>query len=204
MNKQHAILGGALSLAAIVSIAVLADQVVVDDQVVQGSMCVGTECVDGEEFDFDTIRIKSGAPLINFQDTSNSASFPTNDWLMGIEDDVATGSASFFITDVTSGSDVLRLQAADQGGVALGAGSTVVPDAISIGAVGAERPIVNMAAGTDDNDAVNVAQFDAFQADAAGQAAAIDADVAAAQTRIDALNTRIDALISRVDALENP
>ena len=184
---------------------VLADEVVLDDQIVDGSLCVGADCMDGEEFDSDTIKIKSSDPQINFQDTSSSASFPTNDWLMGIADDMATGSAFFYITDVESGSNVLHIQAADTGGVALGAGSAVVLDAISVGAPGAERPIVNVASGINDTDAVNVEQFDDFQqqteADNAGAITAIESDIAAIQVRIDDLHLRIHDLLHRVDAL---
>ena len=186
---------------------VLADQVVVDDQIVVGSMCVGADCVDGEEFDFDTVRIKSSDPQINFQDTSSSASFPTNDWLMGIADDIGTGSAFFYVTDVESGSNVLHIQAADTGGVALGAGSEVVIDAVSVGAPGAERPIVNVAPGVDDTDAVTVEQFDHFQqqtaTDNAGAIAVIESDIAATQVRIDDLHLRIHDLVHRVDVLLN-
>ena len=191
-----------------------ADEIVLDDQIVNGSLCVGADCMDGE-FDpdpmtglspFDTIRIISTDPQIHFQDTSSSGSFPTNDWRMGIADDMVTGSASFFITDVESGLDVLLLQAADTGGVALGAGSLLVPGAISVGSPGAERPIVNVAAGTNDTDAVNIQQFDDFKTNTntTADAMAIQANVAAAQVRIDDLNLRIDDLLDRVDALQNP
>ena len=184
---------------------VLADMVVLDDQIVDGSLCVGGDCVDGEVFDFDTIKIKSSDPQIKFQDTSSSASFPTNDWLMGIADDMATGSAFFYITDVESGSNVLHIQAADTGGVALGAGSEVVFDAVSVGAPGAERPIVNVASGINDTDAVNVEQFDDFQqqteSDNAGAISAIESDIAATQVRIDDLQLRIHDLVHRVDIL---
>lgn len=193
-----------------------ADVVVTDDQIVLGSMCVGgVDCVDGEfledpmaptSFNFDTIRIKSTEPQIRFDDTSNSAAFPTNDWLMGIADDMATGSPFFFITDESSGLDVLLLQAADTGGVALGAGSAIVAGAVSVGAPGTERSIVNLAAGTDDTDAVNMQQFADFQANtnSSADAMAIEAEVAAAQVRIDDLNLRVDDLLMRVDDLQNP
>ena len=190
---------------------VLADQVVLDDQIVDGSLCVGITCADGE-FDpgagnFDTIKIKASDPQIYFFDTSNAASFPTNDWLMGIADDIATGAAFFYIADLNSGNNVLQIQAADAGGVALGAGSAIVSDAISVGSPGAERPIVNVAPGVADTDAVNVAQFGAFQqqteADNAGAISAIESDIAATQTRINDLHLRITDLVNRVNALSN-
>ena len=126
---------------------------------------------------------------------------PTNDWLMGISDDPMTGSAFFYITDVNSGFNVLHMQAADLGGVAIGAGSEVVADAISVGAPGFERPIVNLAPGVNDTDAVNVAQFTEFtdqvEADNAGEIAALESGVDAAQTRISDLHLRINDLVLR-------
>lgn len=185
------------------SAPVWADQVINDDLIVDGSQCVGAECADGELFDFDTIKLKSSDPQIRFQDTSSAAGFPTNDWLMGITDDTTTGSTYFYITDESSGLEVLHVQATDLGGVALGAGSAVVPDAISVGAPGAERPIVNVAPGTSDTDAVNMQQFVDFQTDidTGADALAIEAELAAAQMRIDELNIRVDDLLNRLGAL---
>jgi hypothetical protein len=204
------------------STPIWADQVINGDLIVTGDpsgggLCVGAECMDMEFFvdpmnprppSFDTIRVKSGDPQIHFLDTSSSASFPTNDWRMGITHDIGTGSASFFITDSESGLDVLILQAADTGGVALGAGSLVVPGAISVGAPGTERPIVNVAGGTNDTDAVNMQQFADFETNintnTTADAMAIQANVAAAQMRMDDLNLRIDDLLDRVEAMQNP
>ena len=53
------------------------DQVILDDLIVDGSGCVGFDCVNGESFGFDTLRLKENNTRIKFQDTSNSASFPT-------------------------------------------------------------------------------------------------------------------------------
>ena len=61
------------------------DQQILDDLVVYGSLCTGLDCVNGEHFSFDTIRLKENNLRIHFQDTSNSASFPTNDWRISIQ-----------------------------------------------------------------------------------------------------------------------
>jgi endosialidase-like protein len=55
------------------------DDVIADDLIVQGSACVGLDCVNGEVFGFDTIRVKENNTRIQFDDTSG-AGFPTNNW----------------------------------------------------------------------------------------------------------------------------
>lgn len=55
------------------------DFVINDDLIVQGSTCVGFDCVSGESFGFDTIRLKENNTRITFDDTSASG-FPANNW----------------------------------------------------------------------------------------------------------------------------
>jgi hypothetical protein len=56
------------------------DFVIADDLIVQGSACVGLDCVNGETFNFDTIRTKENNTRIGFMDTSTAAGFATTDW----------------------------------------------------------------------------------------------------------------------------
>ncbi|HKG80218.1 MAG TPA: hypothetical protein VKA78_12380, partial [Pyrinomonadaceae bacterium] len=56
------------------------DFVIADDLIVQSSACVGLDCVDGESFGFDTIRLKENNTRLQFDDTSVSAGFATNNW----------------------------------------------------------------------------------------------------------------------------
>jgi hypothetical protein len=56
------------------------DQVIPDDLIVQGSACVGLDCVNNENFGFDTIRMKENNTRLHFDDTSVSTGFPTNNW----------------------------------------------------------------------------------------------------------------------------
>jgi len=187
------------------SFVVVADTVISDDQIVNGSLCVGAECLNGEIFDFDTIKLKADDPRIRFMDTSTTATFPTNDWEMGITDNSGAGPVEFFINDLDAAVPVLLLEAGEAGGVALGANSTLEPNAISVGAIMSERRIVNVAAGTDDTDGVNMAQFNDFktqtEAGLATEKTDIDAQLTTLQDRIDAINTRIDDLVARVDKL---
>ncbi len=77
-----------------------ADFVIPDDLIVQGSACVGFDCVDGEAFGFDTIRLKENNLRIMFMDTS-VAPFPTNDWQLTANDSASGGASKFSIDDVT-------------------------------------------------------------------------------------------------------
>jgi hypothetical protein len=77
------------------------DAVTADDQIVQGSLCVGFDCVDGESFGFDTVRLKENNTRIGFDDTSVSAGFPANDWQLTANDSASGGANKFSIDDVT-------------------------------------------------------------------------------------------------------
>jgi hypothetical protein len=69
------------------------DDVIPDDLIVQGSACVGLDCVNGEVFGFDTIRLKENNTRIQFDDTS-AAGFPLNNWQIRANSSAA-GGASF-------------------------------------------------------------------------------------------------------------
>jgi len=77
------------------------DEVIPDDLIVQGSACVGFDCVSGESFGFDTIKLKENNLRIKFEDTSTSAGFPTNDWQLTANDSASGGSSKFSIEDIT-------------------------------------------------------------------------------------------------------
>lgn len=87
------------------------DQVVADDLIVQGSLGVGAGVVSGEDFQFDTIRLKDEIIRLKFYDTSNSPSFPTNDWAIEINDDFDGGDEYYRIKDLDAGTSPLTLQA---------------------------------------------------------------------------------------------
>ncbi len=77
------------------------DQVIPDDLIVQGSACVGLDCVNNENFGFDTIRLKENNLRIHFDDTSTQAGFPANDWRLIANDSASGGSSKFSIEDST-------------------------------------------------------------------------------------------------------
>jgi Chaperone of endosialidase len=80
----------------------IADTVIPDDLIVQGSACVGLDCVDGESFGFDTIRLKENNTRIKFDDTSTSPGFPNNDWQLTANDSASGGLNKFSIENITT------------------------------------------------------------------------------------------------------
>jgi len=88
-----------------------ADQQILDDLIVDGSICVGLDCVNGETFGFDTLRLKENNLRIRFQDTSSSAAFPSNDWMIVINDSTNGGTNHFSIEDVNASSTPFRIDA---------------------------------------------------------------------------------------------
>jgi hypothetical protein len=93
------------------------DQLILDDLVVPGSLCLGYDCVNGENFSFDTFRLKENNLRIHFQDTSNSASFPSNDWRITINDSANGGANYFSIDDVDAGDSPFRIMAGGNVGI---------------------------------------------------------------------------------------
>ncbi len=76
-----------------------ADQVIPDDIIGQASLCVGFDCVNGENFGFDTIRLKENNLRIRFMDTSVGA-FPSRDWQLVANDSASGGANRFSIEDI--------------------------------------------------------------------------------------------------------
>jgi hypothetical protein len=93
----------AASLCLLIAPSAFADQVIPDDQIVQGSSCVGLDCVNGESFGFDTIRMRENNLRIRFDDTSTSAGFPSNDWVLQANETASGGASRFMLIDDTAG-----------------------------------------------------------------------------------------------------
>lgn len=87
------------------------DQVILDDLIVDGSICVGFDCVNGESFGFNTIILKENNLRIRFVDTSSSASFPSNDWQITINDASNGGQNKFSIDDIDGGRTPFTIEA---------------------------------------------------------------------------------------------
>ena len=184
--------------------ASLAEEVINDDLIIDGSLCVGTSCADGEDFEFDTLRIKASDPLIKFDDTSSSSSFPNNDWSIGIANTGANGAPQFIIKDVSGGENVLILESGPGSSVALGAGSSVEPGAVSVGSSGNERRISYVDDGVDATDAATKGQLDDYIATVnTNFNAQLVLDRAELDGEIDTLQIEMNDLLNRLTALES-
>lgn len=138
MKNKNSLLSASVCAALSLSVCNLnAAQVFTQDVVVQGSICVGFDCVNGESFGSDTLRLKENNLRIHFQDTSNSASFPTNDWRITINDSTNGGANYFAISDTTSGRDPFKIEAG------AGANSLYVDDGGRVG-LGTANPVVEL------------------------------------------------------------
>ena len=87
------------------------DQLILDDLIVSGSACIGFDCVNGESFGFDTIRIKENNLRIRAVDTSSTSSFPTRDWQITFNDSANGGASKFSIDDIDGGRTPFTIEA---------------------------------------------------------------------------------------------
>ena len=87
------------------------DYVISDDLIVDGSACIGFDCVNGESFGFDTLRLKENNLRIKFDDTSTIASYPRNDWQITINDSANGGASKFSIDDITGAKTPFTIEA---------------------------------------------------------------------------------------------
>ena len=117
------------------------DFVIADDLIVQGSACVGLDCVDGENFGFDTIRVKENNTRIQFDDTSTSAGFASNNWqiranssasgggnFLAFVDQGATGNSETgtIVFEVDAGAPANSMRLSSSGNLGLGTATPVL------------------------------------------------------------------------------
>ena len=89
------------------------DVVHADDVIITGSLCVGFDCLtDGSEnFGFDTLKLKENNLRLFFDDTSNTAAFPANDWRIIANDSNSGGGNYLAIEDSTSAKTPFKIEA---------------------------------------------------------------------------------------------
>jgi hypothetical protein len=132
--KTTAIAGFAIGM---IGTAASADQVILDDLIVDGSACIGMDCVNGESFGFDTLRLKENNLRIGAVDTSSSASFPSNDWQLTFNDSANGGANKFSVDDISNGRTPFTIEASAPNN------ALFVEDSGDIG-VGTANPVVRM------------------------------------------------------------
>ncbi len=106
---NHTALIAATSMT--LTMAAHADFVINDDLIVDGSACIGFDCVNGESFSFDTIRLKENNLRIKFDDTSVAASFPRTDWQLTANDSANGGASKFSIDDISGNRTPFTIEA---------------------------------------------------------------------------------------------
>lgn len=93
------------ALLGVVLIAIsqplFADEVINDDLIVNSSECIGFDCVNGEIFNFTTLKLKENNLRIEFNDTSTSG--PSSDWLIRTNDSTSGGDNYFGVAEVFNG-----------------------------------------------------------------------------------------------------
>ncbi len=117
------------------------DQVIPDDLIVQGSICVGLDCVNNEDFGFDTLRLKENNTRLQFDDTSTSAGFPNNNWqiranasgsgggnFLAFVDQGASGNSESgtIVFEVDAGAPANSLRVSSGGNVGIGTATPVL------------------------------------------------------------------------------
>ena len=132
------------------------DQVIPDDLIVQGSACVGLDCVNNENFGFDTIKLKENNTRIQFDDTS-AAPFPTNNWQIRANSS-ASGGASFlgFVDQGANGNS-------ETGTIVFGVEAGAPANSIRVSSTGkvglrTGTPVLDVHANTSDTPAIRLEQ----------------------------------------------
>jgi len=73
------------------------------DVIIEGSLGVGVDAVNGEDFGFDTFKLKENNLRILFDDSDDpSGTMPYNDWQIEINESSNGGESHFAILDVTN------------------------------------------------------------------------------------------------------
>ena len=133
------------------------DQVIPDDLIVQGSVCAGLDCVNNENFGFDTIRVKENNTRIQFDDTSATAGFATNNWQIRANSS-GSGGGSFlgFVDQGAAGNSETGtiVFAVDAGAIA---NALRVSSSSNVG-LGTATPVLDMHTNTTDTPAIRLEQ----------------------------------------------
>ena len=75
------------------------DLVVSDDYIVTGGLAVGVDGVNGEAFNYITMKLKENNIQLLFEDTDSTLSYPSMDWLLRANE-TTNGGANHFAIDI--------------------------------------------------------------------------------------------------------
>ncbi|GAA4276688.1 T9SS type A sorting domain-containing protein [Aquimarina mytili] len=125
-------------------------QLFTTDVIVQGSMQIGGNAQNGHSFGFDTFVMSEDNLRMYFDDTSGSASFPSNDWRFTFNDSSNGGDNYFAVDDATGNKTPFRIDAgapnnafriADNGNIGIGTNS---PGGIELNILDNDTPTIRL------------------------------------------------------------
>ncbi len=87
------------------------DIVFLSDVNIISKLGIGESITPSYDFGNNTLVIASSTPSIRFHDTSNSASFPTADWSIEINDDTDLGESYFSLSNFNNGDSNFKIMA---------------------------------------------------------------------------------------------
>lgn len=88
-----------------------ADQVIADNLISQSSLCIGFDCVNGESFGFDTVRLKENNTRIYFHDTSSTPGEPAASWWITANDSASGGASYLGVEEISNATMPFRVMA---------------------------------------------------------------------------------------------
>lgn len=182
------VIGFTVVLALVPGFSAHADQLIDGDQIVIGNTCVGFDCVNGESFAGDELRLKENNVRLRLEDSTASGTLGKS-WFLVANDSASGGSDFFSFALDESDTHVLRSGVAAANSTAIGIDSEVVDDAVSIGNAGTLRRLVRVAKALEDTQAVIKRQLD-------------EGGLAARERTAELLESRLTALEREVVRLE--
>jgi len=130
-------------------------QVINDDLEVIGSLGVGIDTPANQAYGFDTIIMRENNLRVYFDDTSNTASFPNNDWRLQANDNTNGGDNYFAIQDATANVIPFRVDAGAT------ANSLRIESGGNVG-IGIANPVVKLHVFNQDTPTIRLDQVGGF------------------------------------------
>lgn len=175
------ILSASVLLFSTIALQANADMVIDDYLIVQGKLCNGFDCVNGQVFGTETIRISANNARMTFIDVT--ADPDSQSWRL-VANDRVDGGLDWFqfqvqpdLSGTDAGTAVAHFGVPGDDSIALGSESEIVNGAVSIGQKSLERRIMHVASALADTDLVTVADTKSSAYKIHDQLDAIDAQL---------------------------